>query len=49
MCLSFCTLACMSYEQSVQLTPEDAYEQNFEATLELMGRINAREAWQTTH
>ena len=32
----------MSYEQSVQFTPEDAYEQNFEATLELMGRINAR-------
>jgi hypothetical protein len=32
----------MSHEQSQQPTPEDAYEQNYAALLELMGRINGR-------
>jgi len=32
----------MSQEQSPQPTPEEAYELNYAATLELMGRINAR-------
>ena len=32
----------MSHEQSAQLTPEDAYEQNYATLLELMGRIDGR-------
>jgi hypothetical protein len=32
----------MSYERSQQPTPEEAYELNYEALLEFMGRINGR-------
>jgi len=32
----------MSQEQSPQPTPQEAYEQNYAAILDLMGRINAR-------
>jgi hypothetical protein len=32
----------MPHEQPAQPTPEDAYEQNYAAMLDCMGRINAR-------